>query len=119
MRPQGAASVIGSDNVAAVNAAGAIRLARLRARLSKRELARRAGTSPAAIVHYESGSQAPTFPTLERIVGAAGCRASIRLEGAPSERRVASARLRQVLDLAEHLPRRRAARRLAYPRLPR
>jgi transcriptional regulator with XRE-family HTH domain len=101
-----------------MNAPGAIRLARLRARLSKRELARRAGTSPAAIVHYESGAQAPTYPTLERIVAAAGCRASIRLEPMPAERRVAAERLHQVLELAEHLPRRRAARRLAYPKLP-
>ena len=100
-----------------MNAAGAIRLARIRARLSKRELARRAHTSPAAIVHYESGAQAPTYPTLERIVGAAGCRAAIKLEPLPVNREIAGQRLLQVLEFAEHFPRHPAARRLAYPPL--
>src|SRR5438067_991257 len=59
MRPQGAGSVIGSDNVAAVNAAGAIRLARLRARLSKRAPARRASARV---------SQAPAMTTLVEMV---------------------------------------------------
>jgi transcriptional regulator with XRE-family HTH domain len=100
-----------------VNAAGAIRLARIRARLSKRELARRAHTSPAAIVQYESGERAPTYPTLERIIGATGGRAVLTVEPAAVDRAVASARLTQVLALAEHLPRRPAARRLRYPPL--
>jgi hypothetical protein len=46
-------SVIGSDNSlmpCGLQARTAIRTARLRAALSKRALARRAGTSPAAIV---------------------------------------------------------------------
>ena len=100
-----------------MNAAGAIRLARIRARLSKRELARRAHTSPAAIVQYESGERAPTYPTLERIIGATGSRAVLTVEPAPIDRAVAAARLTQVLALAEHLPRRPAARHLHYPPL--
>ena len=102
----------------AVNAAGAIRFARLRARLSKRELARRAHTSAAAIVQYESGAREPTYPTLERIVGAAGGRAVLRIEPAAIDREVAAERLVQVLRFAEHFPRRPAARELRYPRLP-
>jgi transcriptional regulator with XRE-family HTH domain len=102
-----------------VNAAGAIKLARLRAQLSKRELARRAHTSPAAIVQYESGGREPTLPTLERIVGAAGSQAVLRVVPAPIDREVASARLVQVLRFAEHFPRRPAARQVRYPQLPR
>lgn len=49
-----------------------IRISRERAGLSKRELARRAGTSPAAIVKYESGATSPTVETLDRILRAAG-----------------------------------------------
>jgi hypothetical protein len=104
-----------------MDAAAAIRLARLRAQLSKRELARRACTSPAAIVGYEAGTHEPTLPTLKRIVHAAGSRAEVVI--GPADRRpeadTASRRLLQVLELAEHLPKRRAARRIAFPPLPR
>jgi transcriptional regulator with XRE-family HTH domain len=102
-----------------VNAAGAIKLARVRAQLSKRELARRARTSPAAIVHYESGAQAPTVPTLERIVEAAGFRPVLTLEAARVDPAVSARRLEQVLRFAEHMPKRPASRHLRYPRLPR
>lgn len=102
-----------------MDAAAAIRLARTRARLSKRELARRAHTSPAAIVHYESGAQAPTYPTLERIIRAAGWRAEISVEPLTISPEIAGQRLLEVLEFAEHFPRRPAARHLAYPMLPR
>lgn len=49
-----------------------IKLARREAALSQRELARRAGTSQAAIVAYESGRRSPTLETLARVVRAAG-----------------------------------------------
>ncbi len=49
-----------------------IKLARRDSRLSQRELARRAGTSQAAIAAYESGRRSPTLDTLARIVRAAG-----------------------------------------------
>ena len=49
-----------------------IKLARRDAALSQRELARRAGTSQAAIGAYESGKRSPTLETLARIVRAAG-----------------------------------------------
>ncbi len=101
-----------------MDAAVLIRSARERAGLSKRELARRAGTSPAAIVTYEQGSRVPTVDTLMRIVTAAGADADVRLaaRSAPDPQ-VAGRRLEQVLDLAEHLPRRPAARRLSFPPL--
>jgi transcriptional regulator with XRE-family HTH domain len=49
-----------------------ILIARHDSRLSQRELARRAGTSQAAIAAYESGKRSPTLETLARIVRAAG-----------------------------------------------
>ena len=49
-----------------------IRLARNDARLSQRELARRAGTSQATLSAYEAGRKAPSLDTLARIVRAAG-----------------------------------------------
>ena len=102
-----------------MNAATAIRTAREAAGLSKRELARRAGTSPAAIVAYESGDREPTLPTLTRICAGAGARLAVTVvpaRGLP-DRATLAKRLAQVLDLAEHLPRRRAARRLSFPPL--
>lgn len=49
-----------------------IKIARLEAKLSQRELARRAVTSQAALSAYESGKKSPTLDTLHRIVRAAG-----------------------------------------------
>jgi transcriptional regulator with XRE-family HTH domain len=86
--------------------------------MSKRELARRAGTSPAAIVFYESGTREPSYSTLSRLAAAAGFDARLslvpKMHPTPD---VLGRRLIEVLDLAEHLPRRRAAHRLAYPPL--
>ena len=102
-----------------MDAARAIRTAREAAGLSKRALARRAGTSPAAIVAYESGTREPTLPTLARILSAAGARVDLNVapvRGLPDPATLAH-RLAEVLELAEHLPHRRAARQLAYPPL--
>lgn len=49
-----------------------IKLARYGAGLAQRELARRAGTSQAAIAAYESGKRSPSLETLARIIRAAG-----------------------------------------------
>ncbi|HEX2049118.1 MAG TPA: helix-turn-helix transcriptional regulator [Actinomycetota bacterium] len=57
-----------------------IRIARHRQALSQRELARRAGTSQAAIAAYESGRRSPTLDTLSRIVRAAGLDLRVRME---------------------------------------
>jgi transcriptional regulator with XRE-family HTH domain len=102
-----------------MNAAEAIRTAREAAGLSKRELARRAGTSPAAIVAYESGARAPTLPTLARILRGAGARVDLTVVPGPAvpDPATVARRLAEVLDLAERLPRRPARRRLAYPPL--
>ena len=49
-----------------------LRQARTRARLSQRELARRAGTSQSVIARIERGQASPTWETLERLLAAAG-----------------------------------------------
>ena len=101
-----------------MNGATLIREARERAGLSKRELARRAHTSPAAIVLYEQGTRDPTVETLGRILAAAGARADVRLtKNAGPDPEQSGRRLEQVLELADALPRRRAARTLSFPRL--
>jgi transcriptional regulator with XRE-family HTH domain len=94
-----------------------LRIARERAGLSKRELARRARTSAAALVTYEHGTRDPTVGTFLRIVHAAGADADVRVARRGPDPAVAAVRLEQVLELADALPRRRAARDLAFPRL--
>jgi transcriptional regulator with XRE-family HTH domain len=103
-----------------MNAASAVQKAREHAGLSKRELARRAGTSPAAIVAYESGSRDPTVGTLARLVAATGAQCEIEVDAGPArpDPWTCARRLEQVLELAEHLPRRRPSSRLEFPPFP-
>ncbi|MFN2595527.1 MAG: helix-turn-helix transcriptional regulator [Actinomycetota bacterium] len=58
-------------------------LARKESGLSQRELARKAGTSQAAIAAYESGKRSPTLETLARIVRAAG--QDLRIQVVPND----------------------------------
>lgn len=67
-----------------MDAAAIVSIARERAGLSKRELARRAGTSPAAIVKYEAGTMSPTVETLSRILDAAGWSIEVDLVSRPA-----------------------------------
>jgi transcriptional regulator with XRE-family HTH domain len=104
-----------------MNAATTIRTAREFAGLSKRALARRAVTSPAAIVAYESGSRDPTVGTLERLLQAAGASGMIELTTGrvrPDPVR-SGAVLADVLSLVDAIPVRPARRDLAYPPFPR
>ena len=103
-----------------MEAALAVHQARIRAGFSKRELARRAATSPAAIVAYETAAREPTLPTLRRLLRAAGTDVTMDLAPAPASNcyEVSGQRLAAVLELAEHLPRRRAAPTLRFPLLP-
>lgn len=61
-------------------AAAIIRTARLRAGLSGRELARRAGTSHATLSRYEHGTVQPSFATVERIVRACALELRVHLD---------------------------------------
>jgi transcriptional regulator with XRE-family HTH domain len=99
-----------------MGAAQAIRTSRQRAGLSKRELARRAHTSPAAIVAYESGTREPSLPTLQRILAAAGARADLVVaSSALPDVATRARRLVEVLEFAEHFPHRRRPDLLAFP----
>jgi transcriptional regulator with XRE-family HTH domain len=60
------------NNRSSTPTAGLLADARLRANLSQRELAKRAGTSCSAVANYESGKVDPTVGTLERIIAACG-----------------------------------------------
>lgn len=50
-----------------------LRELRAAAGLSQRELAKRSGTSSAAISNFEAGNNAPTLGTLVRLAEALGC----------------------------------------------
>ncbi len=79
--------------------------ARQRACMTQRELARRAGTSAAAICLYESGRRIPRVDTLARIVTATGARLDCSVRRAPDiDLHANAASLVAVLDLADHLP---------------
>lgn len=103
-----------------MDAATIVRRARLAAGLSVRELARRAGTSHAAVVAYEAGRRDPTVATLERLLAAAGAYGRIVVEPVhlPDPYR-AGRLLVEVLDLADALPQRPADRELRHPVLAR
>jgi hypothetical protein len=59
--------------------------------------------------------------TLSRLLAAAGASGEIDLDVGriAVDARINADRLRQVLELAEHLPHRPASKRLAYPPFPR
>lgn len=90
-----------------MNAAALIKTAREKSGLSKRELARRAGTSPAAIVKYESGQTSPSVDTLNRILNVAGWEVEVHLASVSKElveRGEMMADLLSIVDLVEIRP---------------
>jgi len=60
--------------------AALLKQARTRARLSQRELARRAGTAQSVIARIERGQTSPTWETLQRLLAALNLEADVRLE---------------------------------------
>lgn len=97
--------------------ADTLRETRLRAGLSLRELARRAGTSHATLLAYERATKVPTTTTFFRILEAAGNVVDLNIQprvrvrdGIPR-----GEELMAVLELAEQFPA-RVARRLQLPR---
>jgi transcriptional regulator with XRE-family HTH domain len=88
------------------------------ARLSRRSLARRAGTSPATLAAYESGRVDPGTATLRRVLGAAGLEMEATLvHRAYDDEDERAAEIIDVLLLAEQFPARHDAV-LRFPRLP-
>ncbi len=103
-----------------------LRRARLRAGLSQAQLAAQAGTSQATVSAYESGRKQPSVATLDRLLGATGCRLTVapaRRSGRERTREPDAARLNRagktfvdVLALAQALPVRHQPT-LGYPRI--
>ena len=89
---------------------------RHQAGLTQRQLARRAGTSAAAVCLYEQGARVPRVDTLARLLAATG--ATLELGATvdpPSLDPAANGRaLEDLLDLADHLPH-RAPGELRFP----
>jgi transcriptional regulator with XRE-family HTH domain len=90
--------------------------ARRRSGLSRRELARRAGTSPATLAAYEAGRIAPSVDTLDRLLSAAGFDAAVALTPRYSGHHRGE-ELAEVLHLAEQFPARHATD-IAVPAFP-
>jgi transcriptional regulator with XRE-family HTH domain len=96
-----------------MDAATILRTVRHEARLTLRELARRAGTSHATLSAYEHGAKTPSVDTLDRVVRAAG----YVFEGGLTRRIDADSRtglargdeLAAVLELAAQFPARHDA----------
>lgn len=99
-------------------AATILRTARQRAGLSLRALAAVAGTSHATLAAYESGAKVPRVDTLDRILRATGCAATVDLAARPdatqAERVAKGEELVAVLRLAGQFPARHQ-RRLHTP----
>lgn len=70
---------MGKYEPAPTTAAGIVRLARAKAKLTQAELAERCGIDQQVVSAYETGRRQPTLPTLEKLAGAAGFELSIRL----------------------------------------
>jgi transcriptional regulator with XRE-family HTH domain len=104
-----------------MDAATTLRTARELAGLSKRALARRAATSPAAIVAYESGTRDPTIGTLDRLLRATGASGVIELSTGRVRPDPATCGevLADLLTLVDAIPVRPARRELAFPPFPR
>ena len=98
-----------------------LRRCRIDAGLTQRQLAERAGTSAAAVCTYERGDRVPRADTVVRLVAATGATLAWQAHRFPADLTVRDAlddngeALAAVLDLAEHLPRRRRPDRLEAP----
>ena len=91
---------------------------RRRSGLGLRELARRAGTSHATLLAYESGAKDPRVETVARIAAAAGFALDVELAARPdagAAREAKGRELVEVLELAAQFPARHR-RRLSGPR---
>ncbi|MEI8404851.1 MAG: helix-turn-helix domain-containing protein [Actinomycetes bacterium] len=98
-----------------MDAAQMIIEARSQAGISRRQLARLAGTSPSTLSAYEEGRSIPSVVTLQRILAAAGFRVDASLVAVDeAEHRRRGEALASLLDLADAYPR-PARQELAFP----
>jgi transcriptional regulator with XRE-family HTH domain len=100
-----------------MNAAALIKTAREKSGLSKRELARRAGTSPAAIVKYESGQTSPSVDTLNRILNVAGWQIECGLRPTRVDDFDRAAVVYELLEFVQYTPLRPQPEHIEFPSL--
>lgn len=103
------------------SAGSIIRRARVAARLTQSELARRSGVAQPHISNYEAGRHTPSFDTVRRIVRAAGGRIRVQIPVTLPDATEAARSLEAVLGLIDMLPAdSRALRpgRTGFPRFP-
>ena len=81
-----------------------IRTQRVSLHLSQRDLARAAGTTPAAISHIERGIRQPSAGLLARIAGALQCPADTLLRGVGGTTVEGPPHLRQVIAAMKGFP---------------
>jgi transcriptional regulator with XRE-family HTH domain len=91
-----------------------IRMARRQAGLTQTELAKRAGTSQAAVSAYESGRRSPSVDTLVRILTATGLELRMRL--APPDTHTSALATAEALLPAEQLASQRQRERARLAR---
>ncbi len=65
------------------SAADLVRIARTRAALTQRELARKAHTAQSVVARVELGETSPSWDTLVRLIRASGCRLVSTVEREP------------------------------------
>jgi transcriptional regulator with XRE-family HTH domain len=98
-----------------VDAAVLLQEARRRSGLSRRQLARRGGTSASTLSAYESGSSVPSVSTLARLLLAAGFEAEANLRPVPpTDERELSEKIEALFSFVDVLPRRQRGP-LRYP----
>jgi transcriptional regulator with XRE-family HTH domain len=89
-----------------VNAAVLLQEARRRSGLSRRQLARRGGTSASTLSAYESGTSVPSVSTLERLLRAAGFEAEANLRPMPTtDERELTEKIEALFSFVDALPR--------------
>jgi len=107
------------ENTYRERAAKLLRESREAAELSLRELARRAGTSHATLIAYESGIKVPSVVTFTRVLESCGLAVDFVTSKRVrfSEGLTRGDELAAVLQLAEQFPS-RAAKHMSYPIFP-
>ncbi len=99
----------------AMDAAVLLREARLRSGFSRRQLAKRGGTSASTLSAYESGASAPSVTTLERLLRAAGFEAEVNLRPASTtDEQELAGKIEALFSFVDALPRRQRGP-LRYP----
>ncbi len=101
-----------------VNAGTILIEARRRSGLSRRGLARLAGTSAATLTAYEAGRSVPSVQTLQRLLDAAGFEAEVTLRPKYlDDEQARREKIEAIFAFVDEMPRRHRGE-LRFPRFP-